>query len=280
MIMTAGHAKNDLLNPIAIVLHLWQFRDLIWLMSWREVQVRYKGSVAGLGWALIHPLFLLGVYTFVFSVIFNARWGIGADETRLSFALILFLGLITFGLFSEMVSSSPTLILSNVNYVKKVVFPLEILPVVRILSILINSHLSLFVLLVGLFLAGTEVRWTILFLPLIWLPVLFFSLGCGYFLSALGVFFRDLNATASIVTTLLFFASPIFYPISAVPSTYQNIVRLNPLAVFVEDARRLVFMGELPDGAGFFMWGVISVFLWIVGYWCFMRCKKAFADVI
>jgi len=280
IISPRGECVAGFFNPLRIGAHLWQFRDLIRQLTWREVVGRYKGSFIGLGWSFIQPIMMLCVYTFVFSVIFKAKWGAGLDESRAAFALALFIGLITFSLFSEMANSAPTLVLYNANYVKKVVFPLEVLPLVRFLSGLINALFSLIVLLAGIIIVHHSIYWTALLLPLVWLPMMMFSLGCGYFLASLGVFVRDAGATIGILTTMLFFLTPIFYPISAVPERFRLILRVNPISIFVEDARRVVLWGMMPDWPWFFCGMVLSAAVLILGFVWFMKSKKAFADVI
>jgi len=275
-----GESISGFFNPVRIGTHLWKYRDLIRQLTWREVVGRYKGSFIGMGWSFIQPLVMLCVYTFVFSVIFRARWGVAADEGKAAFALTLFMGLITFNVFSEVANSAPTLVLANVNYVKKVVFPLEILPLVRLLSALINALFSLGVLLLGILVVNHSIHWTALLLPLIWLPMIIFTLGCGYFLASLGVFVRDMGTAIGVLTTMLFFLTPIFYPISAVPEQLRIVFRINPLAIFVEDARRVVLWGLFPDWPWFFLGLVLSVAALIFGFLWFMKSKKAFADVI
>jgi len=280
MISPQGESIRGFFNPVRIGTHLWKYRDLIRQLTWREVVGRYKGSFIGMGWSFIQPLVMLCVYTFVFSVIFRARWGVAADEGKAAFALTLFMGLITFNVFSEVANSAPTLVLGNVNYVKKVVFPLEILPLVRLLSALINALFSLGVLLLGILVVNHSIHWTALLLPLIWLPMIIFTLGCGYFLASLGVFVRDMGTAIGVLTTMLFFLTPIFYPISAVPEQLRIVFRINPLAIFVEDARRVVLWGLFPDWPWFFLGLVLSVAVLIFGFLWFIKSKKAFADVI
>ncbi len=280
MISPRGESIRGFFNPVRIVTHLWQYRDLIRQLTWREVAGRYKGSFIGMGWSFIQPLVMLGVYTFVFSVIFKARWGVGGDEGKAAFALTLFMGLLTFNVFAEVANSAPTLVLGNVNYVKKVVFPLEILPLVRLFSALINAVFSLGVLFVGILVVTHFIHWTALLLPLIWLPMMMFTLGCGYFLASLGVFVRDIGSVIGVLTTILFFLTPIFYPISIVPERFHVFYRLNPLAIFVEDARRVVLWGLLPDWPWFFFGLVLSVAALILGFLWFMKSRKAFADVL
>lgn len=280
IISPGGESVSGFFNPVRIVAHLWKYRDLIRQLTWREVAGRYKGSFIGLGWSFIQPLIMLFVYTFVFSVIFKARWGVESDEGKAAFALALFMGLITFSIFSEVANSAPSLVLGNANYVKKVVFPLEILPFVRLLSALINAVFSLGVLFVGILIFNHFIHWTALLLPLIWLPMMMFTLGCGYFLASLGVFVRDMGTVIGVLTTILFFLTPIFYPISAVPEPFRIFCRINPIAIFVEDARRVVLWGFSPDWPWFFFGMALSVAVLIFGFVWFMKSKKAFADVI
>lgn len=277
---THDGAHHRFLNPIAIIAHLFQYRELIRQLAWRAVIGRYKGSFVGLGWSFIHPLVMLAIYTFVFSAIFKSRWGVQPDEGKLSFALALFMGLITFNLFSESVNSAPTAVLDNVNFVKKVVFPLEILPVVGFLGALVNALFSLAVLLLGLLAFNHFLHWTVLLLPLVWLPVICLSLGCSFFLASVGVFIRDVGATVGILTTMLFFLSPIFYPIQAVPETYRWVCGLNPMAVFVEDARKVVLWGMTPDWGVFAGGLAFSLATLILGFIWFMKTRKGFADVV
>ncbi len=275
-----GESVAGYLNPLRMATHLWQHKGLIRQLAYREVTARYKGSFLGIGWSFLQPLMMLGVYTFVFSVVFNARWGVQQAEGRGGFALTLFMGLITYGIFSEMVNGAPNLVLGNVNYVKKVVFPLEILPVVRLLSVLVNALFSLVILFAGLLLIQHSIPWTVVALPLAWLPLLLFSLGCGYFLASLGVFIRDVGATVGVVTTMLFFLTPIFYPIQAVPERFRILNGINPIAVFVENARRVTVWGTWPDWSGLTISAVFSLMICLFGFVWFMKSKRAFADVM
>jgi lipopolysaccharide transport system permease protein len=280
IISPRGEGVRGFVNPVRIALHLWKYRDLIRQLTWREVAGRYKGSFIGLGWSFIQPLIMLFVYTFVFSVIFKARWGVESGEGKVAFALALFMGLITFTIFSEVANAAPSLVLGNANYVKKVVFPLEILPFVKLLSAMINALFSLGVLFAGILIFNHFIHWTVLLLPLIWLPMMMFTLGCGYFLASLGVFIRDMGTIIGVVTTVLFFLTPIFYPISAVPEPFRIFCRMNPIAIFVEDARRVVLWGLFPDWPWFLFGMALSCAVMILGFVWFMKSKKAFADVI
>ena len=182
--------KNHEVNPVKQFLNIWRSRDLIWQMTKREVIGRYRGSVLGLFWSFFNPVLMLIIYTFVFSVVFKARWGTGG-ESRFEFALILFAGLIVYNLFAECLTRAPALIVGNVNYVKKVVFPLEILPLVVMVAALFHSIVSLSVLLIFFVLASASLHWTIVFAPLVILPLLLTTIGLSWILASLGVFLRD-----------------------------------------------------------------------------------------
>ncbi len=271
---------KTILNPVWIGRRFWVYRELIRQLTWREVVIHYKGSFLGVGWSFVQPLLMLCVYTFVFSVVFNARWGMRTEETRIAFALALFMGIVTFNLFAEMLNASPTIILRRVNLVKKIVFPLDVLPLVQFLSVLVNSLFSLAVLVAGVLLVYGSIPWTAVFLPLVWLPMMMLSLGCGYFMASLGVFVRDCSAVVRVLSMMLFFLSPIFYPISAVPPDFQIFIKLNPVAIFVENARRVFIWGMTPEWNWFIGGAVFSFFAMAAGYGWFMKSKKAFVDVI
>jgi lipopolysaccharide transport system permease protein len=267
-------------NPINIVRHLWQHRNLIRQLTRREVLYRYKGSYLGLFWAFLQPLLMLAVYTFVFSVVFENKWGISTQNGRLTFAMALFCGILTFNILGDVAGAAPGLIISNSNFVKKVIFPLEILPVVKLLGTLIHACFGLVILFVGMLIAQQPVSWTVLLLPLTWLPVTILSMGCGFFLASLGVFIRDIGTTVGVVVSVFFFMSPIFYPMEAVPEEFRFFARINPIAIYVEDARRVLLWGQCPDWPWFFPGLLFAIIVFIFGFIFFMRSKKAFADVI
>lgn len=263
----------------ALARSLWSHRDLIMQMTRREVVGRYRGSVMGLAWSFFNPILMLVVYTFVFSVVFKAKWGMG-DENKYSFAIALFVGMIVHGLFAEMVNRAPGLILSNVNYVKKVIFPLEILPVIGMGAALFHTLISLVVLLAAILLINGSLAWTALFFPLIILPLLIATLGVAWFLASLGVFVRDVGQTVGIFTTVLMFISPVFYPISALPEKFQFWMMLNPLTFVIEQSRAVMIFGRLPDWTGLGIYTAASLAVAWAGYWWFQKTRKGFADVL
>ena len=272
--------KEHPTTPIAMFRSLWRNRQLIWQMTRRDISMRYRGSIIGLAWSFINPILMLLVYTFVFSVIFKARWNTSGNESKTDFAIILFSGLIVFNLFSEIVNRAPGLITSNVNYVKKVVFPLEILPWVALGSALFHAVISLLVLLFVQFVLKFSLPWTRIFFPLALLPLVFASVGLAWFLSALGVFIRDVGQITGIFTTILMFMSAVFYPVSALPEQYQGILRLNPLVLIINESRKSLVLGELPDWISILIALLISLAIAFLGFWWFQKVRKGFADVI
>ena len=263
-----------------MVLSLWRNRQLIIQMTRREVIGRYRGSIMGLAWSFFNPVLLLLVYTFVFSIVFKARWGLGADESRADFAILLFIGMIIHGVFSECVNRAPSLIVGNVSYVKKVVFPLQILPLVALGSALFHAGVSIVVLLVAKLIVHGSVPWTLVFLPMTLLPLLIGTLGIAWVLAALGVFIRDIGQITALLTTVLLFISPVFYPISSLPAQYQKILLLNPLTFVIEESRRIMFFGTVPDFQGFLLATGVSLLVSWAGFWWFQRTRKGFADVL
>jgi lipopolysaccharide transport system permease protein len=228
----------------------------------------------------VTPLLMLAVYTFVFSVVFKARWGISENESRIDFAITLFAGLIVFNTFSEALNQSPGLIINNVNYVKRVIFPLEILSLISMGSILFNSMISLIILLLVQLVFKGFFPITIFFLPLTLLPLLLLGLGVSWFFSALGVYIRDVSQLLGLLTTVLMFLSAVFFPLSTLPETYQVWLKLNPIAMIIEECRKVLVYGKNPD------WLVVGILLTIsllaayVGFWWFQKTRKGFADVL
>jgi len=246
----------------------------------REVGQRYRGSYLGILWSFITPLLMLMIYTFVFSVIFKSSWQPGSETPIGEFALTLFAGLAAFNLFSEVVNRAPTLILIVPNYVKKVVFPLEILPIVAVGSALVNSLIAVCMVVIGrLFLMG-RFSPTILLLPLPYLSLCLLSLGLGWFLASLGVYIRDIGSGISIIVQMLFFLSPVFYPVDAVPEFYRRVILINPLTSILTEFRQSLLWGEVFDLQAWGLWLVFTVLFAMFGYIWFMKTKKGFADVM
>lgn len=271
--------QNFSTSPVEMFASLWRSRGLIHTSTKREILGRYRGSVLGLLWSFFNPLFMLAVFTFVFGAIFQARWG-GGSDSKAEFALLLFAGLIVFNLFAECITRAPTVILSNVNYVKKVVFPLEILPIISLLSALFHACISVVVWLIAYIIFFGVPHPTVFLLPLVLLPFCFFLMGLSWALASFGVFLRDVLQIIGVLTTGLMFLSPIFYPATAFPEDYRYILYLNPLTTVVEQAREVLFWGNAPD---LFMlityWAVTLGIAWL-GFALFQKTRKGFTDVL
>jgi len=266
--------------PFQMASNLYNHRNLIRQFAWRDVVTRYKGSYFGMIWSFVTPLMLLAVFSFVFSVIFKSKWGVSPDEGKFQFAMTMFCGMTVFNIFGECISRAPTLILQYPNYVKKVVFPLEILPVAALGSSLINAALSLAILIPAVLLFSHAWPSTIYLLPLVLIPICALALGFGWFLASMGVFIRDIAQPVSVIVQMLFFISGIFFPPSAIPEEIRSFVQLNPLVGILEDARRTLMWGQYPDWSSLALVTLFSLIVMQLGYLWFMRTKRAFADVI
>ncbi|WP_064572743.1 ABC transporter permease [Cupriavidus gilardii] len=267
-------------SPWAAVGSVWRNRGLIHQMTRREILGRYRGSVMGLTWSFFNPILMLAVYTFVFSVVFKARWGVGTEETKTQFAIVLFVGMNIFGLFAETLNRAPTLITSNTNYVKKVIFPLEVLPVVALGAALFHTLIGVMVLMAALTITQGSIPASALALPLIMVPLLLFSLGLGWIFSSLGVYVRDVAQTVGIATTVIMFLSPVFYSVHALPEGYRKVLLFNPLTFIIEQARAAVVFGHWPDWLLLAAYTLGSAVVAWLGYWWFQKTRRGFADVL
>lgn len=268
-------------NLICSYLCPFKHRTLIGQFVRRDVLGRYRGSLFGLGWALLTPIIMLGIYTFVFVEIFNARWGNGAAPANSSeFALQLFTGLIVFNLFAEVVSHAPTMVLEYPNLVKKVVFPIEVLPWAAVFTALFQFMLNLGVLMAAIIWMRESVYVTALALPLILLPFLALLLGLGWFLAATGVYLRDTAPLVGMLLTGMMFVSPIFYPASALPRWLQPFMQFNPLTVPIEQLRRILLEGHWPDWGPLGLYGCAACVLAFLGARWFQVTRQGFADVL
>jgi lipopolysaccharide transport system permease protein len=267
-------------SPSELMASFWRNRQLIVNLVKREVVGRYKGSMLGIFWSLVTPIFMLLVYTFVFSVVFKARWGQGGSDSKTEFALILFVGLMVFNIFAECISKAPGLILSNANYVKKVIFPLEILPWVSMGGALFHFLVSLGVWLIAYLLLFGIPHWHILLTPLVLLPLIIFVMGLSWALASLGVYLRDVGQLIGVLITVLMFLTPIFYPASSLPPDYQFLMFINPLTAPIEMTRDLMYWGKLPNLMILAIYSIGAFCFALLGFAWFQKTRKGFADVI
>lgn len=266
-------------SPLFVFSSLWQHRGLVWEMTKRDVVGRYRGSAMGLLWSFLNPVLMLTVYTFVFSVVFRTRWGEG-EVTKTEFALVLFVGLIVHALFAECVNRAPTLVLNNPNYVKKVIFPLEILPWMAMGSAFFHAAISVLVLLLALAAIHAQLNWTVVLFPLVVLPLVLMTMGASWFVASLGVYLRDVSHTTGIITTIMLFLSPVFYPVSALPEEYRVLFHLNPLTFIIEQSRNVLIWGKALDWGGWGIhFGIGLLTAWLGLFW-FQNTRRGFADVL
>lgn len=254
-------------------------RELIVALTKREITGRYKGSIMGLLWSFFKPVLMLAVYTFVFGVVFKSKWP-GGTGSQAEFALTLFAGLIIFNLFSECVTRAPSLIVGNINYVKKLIFPLELLPIIAVGAAFFHFLVSLLVwFCFYMYIFGVpDIRSMHVFLVII--PLIFMILGISWLLSSLGVYLRDVSQIVGIVVTILMFMTPLFYSLESLPEKYQWIMQMNPLSWLVQQARGVLLWGEVIAWREWCIQMLFSFFTFIAGYVWFQKTRKGFADVL
>lgn len=245
----------------------------------KDIKQRYQGSVLGMLWSFIVPILMLIIYTFVFSVIFQAKWDINTDD-KYQFALVLFCGLSAFNMFSEVLNRSTMLIASNANYVKKVIFPLEILPVMVTCSALFNCVISFGILIVAKFVIYRNVSPTLYMIFLAMIPLIILSIGVGLLFSALSVYLKDIGNFVSVFVTILMYVSPVFFPLASVPESFRKVCEINPMTYIIENFRNVVFYGTSLDWKFFGISCIASVVIYLLGKAVFMRAKEGFADVL
>ncbi len=267
------------ISPREIVDSFWRNRSIIASLVMRDFIGRYRGSMIGIVWSLFHPILMLTVYTFVFGFILKSKWGVGSDS-KTEFALMVFAGLLVFHLFSDCVNRAPSIVLTHPNYVKKVVFPLEVLSWVMLGSALFHLVVSLAVWLIFCFLVMGGIQATTLLFPVVLLPIVLLTMGLSWCLASLGVYLRDVSHVVSVATTALLFLSPVFYPLSALPEEYRGVLSFNPLTLAIEHVRGVLIWGRIPDPGIFATYLGISALVAWLGFAWFQKTRKGFADVI
>ncbi len=278
--VVAGHP----ISPLRLARTVWSRRNLIAQLVKRESIGRYKGASLGAIWLVLTPLLMLTIFTFVFSEVFKARWtppsGVTTTGGKAEFALVLFAGLSVFNFFSECVQKASTLIVGNVSYVKKVVFPLEVLPIISAFSALVHFLVSVLLLLLMQWLIWERIPSTAPLLILVIIPLFLQILGVSWFLSSLAVFVRDIGQTVGVLLTALMFLSPIFFPASSLPEQWRFVSTLNPLAYPIEETRRVLIWGQVPDTGGLVLSVLVSCFIAWLGFAFFQKSRRGFADVL
>ena len=268
------------ITPIKAIGSLYRHRVLLWQFTQRNVEIRHKGSHLGLIWSFLNPLLMLGLYVFVFGYVFGGKFGARTGETRVDYALGIFIGLSLFHFIGEVLGVAPTVIVGNPNFVKKVVFPLKILPVASVGASFVHCLISVLLTLLGIALLGPGPSVGMLWMPVILVPVILLSLGMGWFCAALGVFFRDINQLTAFLSMALMFASAVFYPAQRIPPAAWSILRFNPLIHAIELSRAAVLWHDELNYHHLGYLYAISAVIAIGGYWVFHKLRPAFADVL
>lgn len=255
-----------------------EHRDLLRSLVRREIEVKYRGSTFGKLWILLLPLMMLGVYTFVFGTVYGSRWGQGSDLS--DFVPMLYCGLIVHAIFAETVGKAPSLVVNNPNYVKKVIFPLELLPLGSLATALFNAGISFLLLLVLILILKGGLHWTLITTPLVILPLVLYTIGAAWLLAALGVFFRDIEQIIGVFMSMLLFLSPVFYSVDSAPELARAMLKFNPLTYPIEEVRNVVLLGQLPNWQSWLLQMLIGFLVAWLGIWVFERVRPAFADVV
>jgi len=260
---------------------LWELprrSELVLSLARRELVARYKGSALGVIWALLTPVVMIVIFTFIFAGIFGARFGVRVSPW--DYALYLFCGLLPWTMFQETLIISATTVISHANLVKRVVFPLETLPVAQALAALSNQLFGTLALLVAIIILRHELHGTILWLPVLLLPQLVATLGAAWLIASLGVFVRDIAQGISLFLMAWMYLTPILYPESIVPERYRFYININPFTPLIRSYRRILIEGSAPDWPGLAYFSVFAIVLFLFGYWWFAKTRKNFADVI
>lgn len=255
-------------------------REMLYQMMKREILSRYRGSFFGIVWSLLTPLILLMTYTYFFSFVFNARWGTDNETGFGGYAIILFVGLIVHGIFSECINRAPHLVVSNPNYVKKIIFPIEILPWVTLGNALFHAGISFLVLLAALIVLGYPLSWTMLYFPMILVPFILMIVGWVWLLSGVGVYFRDIGQATGIITSVLLFVSPIFYSLTILPPKMQLLAQFNPLTLIITELRNVLIFATPPNWQALCIYTLFSFVIAMMGFNAFQKMRQGFADVM
>lgn len=275
MALTAQTAHRKVWQP------LWELparADLIFSFAKRDLLVRYKGSALGIAWAVLTPVVMIAIFTFIFAGIFGARFGAG--DSHWDYALYLFCGLLPWTMFQETVTQSSNTIVANANLVKRVVFPLETLPAAQAFAALGNQLFATIALLIATLVIRQNLQLTALWLPVLLIPQLLLTLGAAWLIASLGVFMRDIAQGITLLLMAWMYLTPIIYPESIVPERFRWFIGINPFTSLVRSYRRIFLDGFAPDWRGLLYFTVVALVVFVFGYWWFARTRKNFADVI
>lgn len=259
--------------------HVWVNRHLLAMMVKRAVTSRYKNSLFGVAWIVINPLIKLSIYTLVFHQILNVKWGT-QEQTGPQFALYIYIGMIAFSVFSESMLAAPHVIISHRNMIKKIDFPIEILPWVHFFTAVCDALIGFTIWILAYFIINGVPPVTVLLLPIVFLPFLLITMGLNWIVTASCVFVKDLTQIVQFGITALLFISPIFYPLSAVPGFLRSLMLLNPLSFEIEMLRGILIDGVIPPLSYYAMYLAIGIALYYLGYRYYKSVQDEFADVL
>jgi len=260
---------------------LWQlpFRaELVFSFARRELLARYKGSALGIAWAVLTPVVMIGIFTFIFAGIFGARFG--ANDSHWDYALYLFCGLLPWSMVQESLQQSANTIVAHSNLVKRVVFPLEALPAAQVFAALGTQLFATIALLLAAIFIRQRLELTALWLPALLIPQLLFALGAAWLIASLGVFLRDISQGLTLLLMAWMYLTPIIYPESIVPERFRPFINFNPFTPLVRSYRRIFLDGAMPDWPGLAYFTSFALVTFVFGYWWFARTRKSFADVV
>lgn len=263
---------------MSLMARAWNRREVFIELVKREVSGRYSAAHLGLLWSFFNPLLMLGVYTLAFREFLGMRWP--NLDTRADFSLMIFCGMIVHSLLAECLARAPTCIVGNANLVKKVVFPLAILPCVTVAASLFHAALSVLVLLIFVLISQHGLSFNVLYLPIVFLPYALILCGISWFMASLGVFMRDVVQVSGVIATMFMFLSPVFYPATSLREGYRGLMTYNPLTLIIEQTRQIVMFGESPDWKALAMYTMGALAIMAFGYWWFQRTRDGFADVL
>jgi len=268
----------EIINLPALIRNLFRHRELIRTLAWRDFLAKYRGSFGGIFWAIVQPLLMMAIYTIVFSTFLKVRFG--NSESPFTFSVFLLCGLLPWSAFSESFTASTTIIRGNTNLVKRVVFPLEILPLNLVLTSLIQQGIGFLLLLPLAFLVNGTLHSTLLYLPLLVLIEVILSSGLCWIWASLSVYLPDLRQFTGLLLSGLMFLMPLFYPREMIPANMSWLVDYNPFALLIEMFRKAFMTGDAITQRELLLSGGASLAVFLVGYFWFIKTKKGFADVL
>jgi lipopolysaccharide transport system permease protein len=267
---------NGLLKPFSLLIIN---KSLIISLAKKDIISRYRGSMLGILWSFFNPLLMLGLYTFFFRFVFKAKWP-DVGDTNADYAVMLFAGLVVHAFASDIISRSAGIISNNSNLVKKVVFPIEIMPWVVLISSMFHTFISLIVLYAFYLFSGGDIIWTNIFIPIVFIPMALLFTGASYFISSVGVYIRDIEQLMGTITTLLLFTSTVFFSIETIPDKIRPLIYLNPITEIVNELRNVLVYGKLPSLLSLSIYSFIGFLVFYLGYLFFIKLKKGFADIL